>query len=304
MHLLCFVMPEFVDRPSVERTPKQELIRVNPETIPYEKDPLNDSIISKHVGSINEQYSLLRRYKGLDYAMLIGGETLLSMRMKRDVDIITPSEKEHRYPVRILGSNGLSRPFNTGVDLNYLIENHPNDRWKFYLSMDMTNPKNDVKVISFFKELVERCKKQKVSLTAKTWDHDYDKPDIYTWQPITMQKILQELYSDPRFSEIWFNTPHYFQNPIQGVSADHIGMVQEPICGLKGDSHSARMFALGEKIDRRISEVGHGGRIGFLTFYDAARQSGVEPTQPWRILRSLLAENEKHAKKITKRYKN
>ena len=127
--------------------------------------------------------------------------------------------------------------------------------------MDMTNPKNDVKVISFFKELVERCKKQKVSLTAKTWDHDYDKPDIYTWQPITMQKILQELYSDPRFSEIWFNTPHYFQNPIQGVSADHIGMVQEPICGLKGDSHSARMFALGEKIDRRISEVGHGGRI-------------------------------------------
>lgn len=276
-----------------EVTAKSELIRIKPETIPYLPNEMDDSLISEYANQVNGMYPSFKKYPDLSYAILLGGETRWSCKTSKRVDY-SPLIKENLYPDAIHRANGYSSAINTGVDLNHLITQYPNDRWKFYLSLDTTSAEKGIKANLFLREFVERCKEHKISLLMKTEDHDYDNPDIYTWQPATMSKILQELYSDSKYAGIWFDTEHYFQKPINGVSSKHIGLVQEPIFGFKGESHSNRMLKLGERIDETISKVNNGGSIGFLTFFDAAKRAGVEPTQPWRINRHRLDENRQY----------
>lgn len=291
-------MSEYRDRMIIDSSTAKDLVCVRPEVIPYNND-FGESVMGEYVGQLNGWFSDIKKYSDLDYCSLVSGETMLSYRMPQSQKVKIDSVMgEYRYPVTIHRANGVSTPLNTGVDLNRLIINYPDDRYKFYLSLDATTPSKSMKATSFFRELVQRCKDEKVSILAKVWDHDYDNPDIFTWQPVTMSRILQELYSNSKFSGIWFNTRHFFQKPIKGVSPDHIGLVNEPIYGLKGVSHSGRMSALGEFVDDRIAEFHNGGSIGVLTFYDAAKKAGVEPTQPWRVNRRLLDDNKRCRREI------
>jgi hypothetical protein len=64
----------------------------------------------------------------------------------------------------------------------------------------------------------------------------------------------------------------FFQRQLKGVNEKHIGFTQEPVLGFLGDSHSWRMSHLGQVIDSTISRAHNGGEVGFLTFFDAAKE--------------------------------
>lgn len=269
-----------------ETTPTIELIRVTPEKVPFLAESVDDSI-NRHISYLSSRITpILEKHPDTNYEEMIGGENIFSCLLKKGIDL-DQIHKEFQYPTHIDFKNGLSTPLNTGVDLNYLINQFPNDRWKFYLSLDTQTPEKSIKAQSFIKELILRCKQHHISLLAKAWkEHDYDNPDIYTWQPMSMAKILQELYTDPKFSGIWFDTLHYLQKPIDGISPDHIGLVQEPINGLNGKSHSIRMSFLGEAIDKKTKISGR--PLGFHIFVESANIAGVYPSEPWRIQEQLL----------------
>jgi hypothetical protein len=291
-------MAEHVDAQVMDRQ-NDELVRVEPEEILYVDSKDAHTLIVSYTDRLNNFYKKLKtEYSPYNHEWIFSGDTKFSDRPGRkgcpNIDPLI--WKEYRYPyethdINLNGSN--ARPLNTGVDVGYLRDKYPNGRWKFYLSLDTTTTEQNNNAMSFLRELVERCKQQKVSLMIKTEEHDYDQPDLFTWQPVTMGKILQELHSDERFSGIWFNALRFFQKGIGGkVPVSHIGMVQEPIGGvpIKNDdcSHSYRMMHLGRSLDKTIANMHNGGRIGTLNYLSAARGAGVEPSQPWRVDRNLL----------------
>ena len=262
-----------------EKQINSELIRIKPETIPR----LGIDSIEKQVEYLLEKVVPIIGLSGgeISYGDLLGGSTEFSNQTRKRIDISRIRIGDYIYPEIIDIKNGFSKPWNTGIDINHLINNFPNDRWKFYLSLGITTPEKEDRAISFFSEFAKRCKEQKISLLTKTEDHDYDNPDVYTWQPITMGRILGELYHDSRYSGIWLDTFHFFQRPIDRVSEKHIGLVQEPIGGLNGKSHSGRMADLGRNIDRLLPK--YGDKLGYHLYMQAANNVGIVPGEPWRI---------------------
>lgn len=263
---------------------KKELIRVAPEQVPFLEN--TSALIDRHVDFLQKTVQPLLT-KGVGYGELLGGVTGISLRLddKEKIDIRSfILNKDYKYPGNqniILGS--ACTPINTGVDLEYLVDKFPNDRWKFYLSMDTTTSEKRLMSTAFFKELVEKCKENKVSLLAKTECHDYDSPDIYTWQSITMARILKELYQKPEYAGIWYDTLHFFQRPIKGISEKHIGLAQEPAYVGPGDtSHTERMMRMGDFFDNRLVSSDD-KKVNSLLFMGAASYFGVLPAEPWRI---------------------
>ena len=268
---------------NTEKNVDNGLIRIVPEEVPR----LKSEEIEKRLDFLrNIVTPLIDNNQGIGYMALLGGDTSLSCKTEERVNLSEIRTKKYSYPEILNIRNGFSKPWNTGVDINYLIEKFPNDRWKFYLSLDTTTPEKESKAVSFLDEFAKKCKEQKISLLTKTEDHDYDNPDIYTWQPITMGKILSDLYNNPHFSSIWLDTVHFFQKPIDGISEKHIGLVQEPIGGLKGKSHSGRMMDLGDNLDRLLPK--YGNKVGYHLFVQAAMNVGVTASEPWRIREDLL----------------
>ncbi len=250
----------------IDSEPRTNLIQVKPEQVPYIQDI---SIIDKkHILHVLE---IAQKVKKINYslALALGGD-LPSPRKRTNV-LLDQVQMNFKYPEKIHILNGFSQPWNTGVDINYLIQNFPNDRWKFYLSMESKSSQQKEKINLFFTELAKRCTEKKVSLLTKLEDHDYDNPDIYTWQPVTMANILKDLYQDSRFSGIWSSVLHPLQRPIPGVSEEHIGLVQEPICGFNGESHSGRMMKLGDTITEQLPK--YNNKFGFHVFFSSLSTS-------------------------------
>lgn len=287
-YMIKFCMNETEKSFITENEPHPILSQTQPEQVPYIKDT---SIIEKE--HLPEVFELSEKAKEKKYSLglALGGE-LPSGKQKFTVNLMPPIN----YPGKTHLLRGASTPWNTGVDINYLITNYPNDRWKFYLSMENKTPEQTKKIKLFFLELTQKCTEKKVALLTKVEDHDYDNPDVYTWQPITMAGILKDLYQDPKFSGIWSSVDHPFQKPISGISKKHIGLVQEPILGLNGNSHSTRMVLLGETIKKLLPQ--YKNKFGSHVFRQACHLVGVMPTEPWRILKYILSTNNEKVYKL------
>jgi len=90
-----------------------------------------------------------------------------------------------------------------GPDYEALKAQHPNDRYKFYSSFDLTSPDKVALGNQWFSDVAERA----------------------------LAGIITELYPSYAAQGLYNSTPHFFQGSLQGVDPDHIGFVQEPIHG-------------------------------------------------------------------------
>lgn len=142
-------------------------------------------------------------------------------------------KNDPRYKYVLQNNRSIAIPWNTGSDLQTLNDTRPNDRWKFYLSLQLPGEQGKAKGLAFFEDLLMLATKNQISLMTKTEDHNYDSCDIFTWDPKEMQKVLQELYLT--HPDIWQSVPHFFQGQVPGIDPNHIGFVQEPIGGKNGN---------------------------------------------------------------------
>jgi hypothetical protein len=167
------------------------------------------------------------------------------------------------------------RQYDTGVDLKKLAAERPAERYKFYFSLDVSDPEKEVFAQTFSRHLLALCKQQGISLTSKSFDHDYDSWNLYTWDPQKLAPVIQMLYPQYKDTGIFRTTKHWMQGSLQGVSPEHVGWVEEPMTtkDRSGMSHSSRMGKLGAALDAGNSYI------------DACALAGVNAAEPWKLLR-------------------
>src|SRR3989344_3926777 len=220
---------------------------------------------------------LAERYGGFE--KVLGGNSPLSMKPNYALDLAPfLKDQEYVYPnqsVR-LRTHSFARAWNTGADLNSLVEGKPNDRYKFYLSLNLETPEQMQKARAMFGEILELCLEQKISLLTKSEDHNYDSCNLYTWDQQKMGDILEKIY--PKYPEIWLNTHHFLQGKVGSINPMHVGFVQEPVGGVNGHSHSGRMQILGKTLDFQSPKT-----VKAEAYKKACLQSKVKPNAPWLI---------------------
>ncbi len=188
----------------------------------------------------------------------------------------------HRYDTSKHGmipkENGLSFPIETGANVAKLIEENPDGRFKFYLSLNLETPEQQAQAQEFIAKVWEQAAEQGIAMLTKTESHSYDSCDIYTWNPEEMAAIIAGLHD--QYPDIWLESEHPLQGQIAGVEPMHVGFVQEPIMGLDGDAHSARMAHVGEFLDEALAS---GAELTPGLFAAACKAIGVKPEAPWLI---------------------
>lgn len=165
--------------------------------------------------------------------------------------------------------NGFSNAWETGANIGELIKTRPHERFKFYLSLDLSSEQKTARANEFLSALHAKAASEELSMLTKSEDHTYDSCNIYTWDPVEMAQGISELYKE--FPDIWLDTEHPLQGSLRGVDEKHIGFVQEPIGGFGAGSHSARMGQLGKSLDQGIP------------YQEACVQAGVLAEAPWLI---------------------
>jgi hypothetical protein len=232
----------------------------------------------EQVSYLNEVVMPLAKDNG-GFAMVLGGNSHLSLDNTYALNL-SFLRKDPRYSFQPqsleLARSGFAKAWDTGADLNKLVRELPQERWKFYLSFDLPTPQQEQQAQSMFKELLDSCTEQKISLLTKSEDHNYDSCDLYTWDRDKMAEVLKKLY--PKYQNIWQSVYHFFQASIPSVDSKHIGFVQEPIGGHNGQSHSGRMMLLGEALDSNNKIP-----ISVEDFRKACSQAGVMSGAPWKI---------------------
>lgn len=210
------------------------------------------------------KYRSFRQVLGGNVAELMGGSgrvDFVKARAGRGYD----SEKHGRISYR----KGIAKAWETGVNIDQLITEAPNDRYKFYLSLDTADPAKSDQIVDFLHAVHDRATERGAAMLTKSEDHTYDSVDLYTWSPVEMADILSELYHE--YPAIWSSTEHPLQGEVSGIDPSHIGFVQEPIGGLGGHAHSSRMGMLGAALDEGAS------------FEEACKAVSVLPEAPWLI---------------------
>ncbi len=175
---------------------------------------------------------------------------------------------------------GIARPYDTGADLEGLMKANPLGRYKFYLSLNLPDEKSNELAKSLIQDLHNACNDQNVSLGMKVEVHDYDSMIVFTFHPKEMAHILTGLYE--KYPTIWLNSLHPLQGPVEGIALEHIGVVQEPLRGLDGSSHSTRMGKLGKILDEARDRSGSED-ITIDEYRAACEIVGVVPERPWSI---------------------
>lgn len=167
----------------------------------------------------------------------------------------------------------LHRQYDTGADLKKLSKERPNERYKFYMSLDLNTPEKQHFAREFSSHLVAQCKERAISLTSKSMDHDYDSWNLYTWHPRELAEVLKMLYPQYQDTGIFQGARHWMQGPLPGIPISHVGWVQEPVSGgdSEGKSHSARMSYLGGALDEGKS------------YEEACKTAGVRRSAPWLL---------------------
>jgi hypothetical protein len=68
------------------------------------------------------------------------------------------------------------------------------ERYKFYLSLDLSTEEKKTKAHEMYQEIITLSKDKKLSLQIKCQDHVYDSGNIYTFDFVAMQEIITALY--------------------------------------------------------------------------------------------------------------
>ncbi len=157
----------------------------------------------------------------------------------------------------------------SGVDYRALKAEDPTGRYKFYHSFG-----DQEKAQAYLTEVVKKVAESGISMSTKSFDHQYDGVNIYTHHPDEMQKIIAGLYG--AHQDAFAETEHFLQAPMDDVNTKHIGWVQEPEAGLGSDSHSVRMGKLGAVLDQV-------GTLDDASYRAACESAGVRPEAPWLL---------------------
>ncbi len=253
-------------------------------------EPKDSGIVLR--GNLVEQYNHSREIENVTYlndvvaplaekyggfGIVLSGESPLNMEPSYALDL-SPFSKEPKYgPVTSGGiTSTIATAWDTGVDINKLAEASPADKWKFYLSLNLSTPEQMQHAQGVFGKLLALCREGNISLLTKSLDHNYDSCNLYTWSPVKMADILKTLY--PQYPDIWLPVYHFFQAPISSIDPMHIGYVQEPSGGHKGTSHSGRMAILGDALDSQGNAL-----VTSEGFEEACSRAGVMSSAPWKI---------------------
>ncbi len=156
--MLPFPMVEIgKDSRLINTEPQPTLHQVKPEKVSYLKDL---SIIDGHASQFLE-IAQKAKQKNFNLSLALGGD-LPEDQKTNSVDLY-PAQSNFKYPDSnfLYHANGFSKPWNTQVDINHLIKNYPNDRWKFYLSMDYQTPEQKEKIKLFLTELGKNAPNKK-----------------------------------------------------------------------------------------------------------------------------------------------
>lgn len=253
-------------------TPTNELRGKLADKIKKEKVLENMRYLAEKVGPLAEQYG--------GFEIVLGGNSPISTENSYHL-AISPRNYDFSYNTMVHGKipvqNGLSKAWETGVNIAKLIEEMPFVRAKFYFSLDLSSDEKILKAKEMMVRIAQMAREKGIAMLTKTEDHTYDSVDLYTWSPSDMSKIIAELY--PFYQDIWLSTPHFLQGSVAKVNKDQIGWVQEPIAGFNG-SHSSRMGILGREIDLANAR---GERINAEIFESACQKAGVRPDKPWLL---------------------
>lgn len=255
----------------------------------WEKNKLSkeQEAIAAHVEYLNNIVLPFTKEYG-DFSRVLSGQTKLSMTPSYFLDFTSFRHIPDALYKGASSKLSISTPatkWNTGANLNELVEKYPLDRWKFYLSLNLQTPEQIKQSQSFFSELLKFSREKKLSLMTKPEDHNYDSCDIFTWQGLQMAEILKYLYH--KYPDIWLPVHHFFQGPVDTIDSMHIGYVQEPIGGyppiridgrLSSPSHSGRMKMIGDVLDKQGS-----GPISVETYLEGCAHAHFKPSTPWLI---------------------
>lgn len=155
----------------------------------------------------------------------------------------------------------------TGVDYKDLTAQRPTKRYKFYHSFSDAE-----RATGYVTAVVAAAKEADISLSMKSFDHEYDGVNFYTYHFRELDEIIKNTY--PEYQDAFGSTEHFLQGPVEGVDSTHIGWAQEPVRG--GDhSHSGRMGLIGEALDR--------GGISEASYREGCAAAGVRPDYPWLL---------------------
>lgn len=241
-------------------------------------DLARQAAIKSNLEYLKRIESLLQKAGG-SYATLLSGESAVS---EKPVGQLTVPCKRTFSELGLLDKTYMT--FGgalLGPDYEELTTKNPLSRYKFYSSFNLGSIDAVVIAQDWLKDIVSGANQLRISLTAKTFDHAYDSLNLYTWHPDELAIIIQKLY--PKYAKLglYNSTPHLFQGQLDGINADHVGFVQEPINGWPegtGNSHSSRMRILGNELDHLA-----GGLITTDNFIAASLSAGVKPERPYLI---------------------
>ena len=137
----------------------------------------------------------------------------------------------------------------TDADYKGLAAKHPTKHYKFYHSF-----RDEQLGETYVAEVIKKAVEQGLSVSLKSFDHDFDGMNIYTYHFQQMEAIIREVY--PRYKEAFYDAEHFLQGGIEDINPKHIGWVQEPIAAAGGRSHSGRMSIVGATLDSQgLSEL-------------------------------------------------
>jgi len=156
------------------------------------------------------------------------------------------------------------------VDYNELVENTPENRFKFYFSLHCIDDEALLSAEKMLLDIVRRAKEEWLSIAYKIEDHDYDSLLLYTFHQKALSAIIHEIYNSYKDTWIFREVPRIFHWPIQDVNPWHIWWVQEPIWWHLW-SHTNRMKLLATKIK------------WWKSFKEVCEELKINPNAPWLL---------------------
>lgn len=249
----------------------------------------------ENLRSLRQQYPIVRHppnkwcpempkekcYDG-GWRQVLAGETHLHER---------PTDDRNAEPEECRKSNNIWRGFrcgpgslhlwyDTGADLEKFKQEKPREQYKFYLSLYLNTPQRHSCGQDFLEAILRECRERKLTITTKSFEHNYDGLIIYTWHPREMADVFRKLYRT--YKDLFSDVPRVFQGEVQEILPGHIGWAREPIGGWKGGSHSGRMARLGGYLDS-VDHTPRGDTVTEENFVAACEVAGVRPEAPWLL---------------------
>lgn len=243
------------------------------------KRPTSEQFKEQIEARLNDFRSYAKRAEelGISLAQYMSGDSIDHLNDAHYIKV--PQSELERY------SGGFVPHFSLEVGFDYATAVYERmDRFKFYISANQLG--SGARGVEFIRQLAIKCKERRISLQFKTFDHNYDSCNLYTFHPDELRQVLEGLY--PEFEDIFSDVPRVLQGALtEKIPSSRIAFVQEP-AGRKPyskskieyiGSHSNRMGELGKKLEEVV-------KLGGLTqevYVQACAEIGVQPNEPWKL---------------------